>query len=186
MYKIIRRKTGNKIVFDLTSDGETVAKACRSHDEASAIQKSLTQNDMAQFVTFSKIDDEKRMVLGIATNETPDVDEEVVDWGATKKAAADYSQWRNIREMHDSKAVGTADTITLDDVKKEMVIGAHIVDDAAWAKVKAGVYKGFSIGGKKKAVEVFKDAGRTLTRITDYILTEISLVDRPANPSAVF
>ena len=185
-YKIQRRKTGGKIVFDLLKGNQPIAKGCGSREEADAVRKNLAKGDMAQFLTFSKVDDEKRMVYGVATDETPDVDEEVIDWKATKKAAADYSNWRNIREMHDAKAVGTADVIKMDDVNKKMLIGAHISDDIAWKKVKDGVYKGFSIGGKKKAVEVFKDAGRTLTRITDYILTEISLVDRPANPSAVF
>jgi len=185
-YKIIRRKTGGKIVFDLTNGNNILAKACSTREEAESVHKQLTKNDMAQFVSFSKVDDEKRMVYGTATDETPDVDDEIVDWGATQKAAADYSQWRNVREMHDAKAVGTADTIELDNINKKMLVGVHVSDDDAWKKIKDKVYKGFSIGGKKKAVEVFKDAGRTLTRITDYILTEISLVDRPANPSAVF
>jgi predicted phage tail protein len=55
-------------------------------------------------------------------------------------------------------------------------IGAKVVDDKAWAKVKEGVYKGFSVGGKKTSQKG--------TTITGMRLSEISLVDRPANPDA--
>ena len=60
-------------------------------------------------------------------------------------------------------------------------IGAHIVDDQAWEKVKKQVYKGFSVGGKK-----LPDGYDKVTKtITGMKLTEISLVDRPANPEAL-
>ena len=49
------------------------------------------------------------------------------------------------------------------------------------AKVREGVYKGFSIGGSVTT----RDAGDPQI-VTGVELTEISLVDRPANPDAVF
>ena len=48
-------------------------------------------------------------------------------------------------------------------------------------KVKTGVYKGFSIGGSVTARDELNKS-----QITGLKLTEISLVDRPANPDAVF
>lgn len=54
------------------------------------------------------------------------------------------------------------------------------MDDDAWEKVKEGVYKGFSIGGR---VTQRDPANRKL--ITGLELSEISLVDRPANPEAM-
>jgi len=56
-----------------------------------------------------------------------------------------------------------------------------VVDDEAWKKVVEGVYKGFSIGGFVTA----RDAADPKA-ITGVDLAEISLVDRPANPDAVF
>jgi phage head maturation protease len=72
--------------------------------------------------------------------------------------------------------------------KTGLWLGAKIVDDSAWKKVKEGVYKGFSIGGKKlKVVPDFDvNLNKAITRIKEYLLTEISLVDRPANPLATF
>jgi regulator of replication initiation timing len=71
--------------------------------------------------------------------------------------------------------VGVAKSVEMDD--KGTFISAHVVDDNAWSKVKAGVYKGFSIGGK--AIEKVDNVINALR------LTEISLVDRPANPEAL-
>ncbi len=141
---------------------------------------------MKKFVAFTKIDEEKRMVYGLASDETIDVEGEVIDYQATKEAVAEWLEWSNIREMHGPTAVGVATEVMLDDASQSLYIGVKVVDDQAWQKVKEGVYKGFSIGGKalKKIQEIIN--GRTVRRVVKYILTEISLVDRPANPSARF
>jgi len=59
--------------------------------------------------------------------------------------------------------------------------GAHIVDPIAVKKIQTEVYKGFSIGGKVLARDPLNK-----TVITELKLVEVSLVDRPANPEAVF
>jgi len=140
------------------------------------------------FIPISKVDSEMRMVYGIATCSKLDNQNEIVDYEATKAAVADYSNWRNIREMHKPSAVGTAPILELRDNSQELYIGAKIIDDAAWMKCKEGVYKGFSIGGDKldQRVEMDKVSGKTVNRITKYNLNEISLVDRPANPNCRF
>jgi hypothetical protein len=141
-----------------------------------------------RYVPFTKVDEEQRMVFGLATDETPDQQGDVVDYEATKAAVGDWSEWRNVREMHQPQAAGVAETITLDDAAKSLDIGVKVVDDQAWEKVKAGVYKGFSIGGKvlDAVTQKAEEGEQALRRITRYALNEISLVDRPANPSAVF
>jgi hypothetical protein len=140
------------------------------------------------FVPISKVDEEQRMVYGIATNSSIDKQNEIVDWGATKDALLDYSQWRNIREMHKPSAVGTAPLIETRDATQEVYIGAKIIDDQAWQKCKEGVYKGFSIGGEvlDRRVEINKSTNKPVNRVTKYVMNEISVVDRPANPQCVF
>lgn len=146
------------------------------------------------FAKFAKSETaEERIVVGIASSETLDnqpgewngqrFDGDVIDPAAVEGALENYMAWANIREMHELSAVGTA-------VKAEVVDGqlhltARVVDDAAWQKVKAGVYKGFSIGGRivEAVLEKLPD-GRVIRRILKLILSEISLVDRPANPDA--
>jgi HK97 family phage prohead protease len=128
---------------------------------------------------IAKLDHEQRMVWGYASTEAEDEQGEVIRRDALAAALADYMRFANIREMHQPSAVGIAEEAAVDD--KGLYLGARIVDGEAWAKVAAGVYKGFSIGGHVTARD---PADRHV--ITGLALTEISVVDRPANPEAVF
>jgi hypothetical protein len=124
------------------------------------------------WVPLNKVDAEKRLVYGYASTPTLDLQGERVSLEAVKRALPDYMQWRNIREMHQMSAVGVTESADVD--KKGLYVVGRIVDDEAWNKVKEGVYKGFSIGGQR--------LGKNGEEITELLLTEISLVDRPANP----
>lgn len=127
------------------------------------------------FAPISKVDDEQRMVYGYASTDTKDSQGDIVKLDAIEAAIPDYMKFGNIREMHTMSAVGVAKSAEVDE--KGLYIGAKVVDDTAWLKVKEGVYKGFSIGGKA----LKKSAGV----IEELRLTEISLVDRPANTECV-
>ncbi|MFK7088677.1 HK97 family phage prohead protease [Chromobacterium violaceum] len=124
-------------------------------------------------------DDGTLKVWGIASTESEDSDGEIITAAAMKAALPDYMKFGAVREMHQAKAAGT--TLELD-VGDDGVtkICAHVVDSEAVKKVKASVYKGFSIGGRVTGRDELKK-----TTITGLRLTEISLVDRPANPDAV-
>src|SRR5579864_8117609 len=128
---------------------------------------------------IAKIDAEQRMVWGYASTETEDDQGESVTRQALAAALDDYMRFANIREMHQPSAVGVAKEAAIDD--RGLYLGAKIVDGEAWQKVIEGVYKGFSIGGRVTARD---PADRRI--ITGLTLTEISVVDRPANPEAVF
>lgn len=128
---------------------------------------------------IAKVDAEQRMVWGYASTEALDEQGEIVKREALDAALGDYMQFANIREMHQPSAVGVAKEATIDD--RGLYLAAKIVDDEAWEKVVQGVYKGFSIGGR---VTTRDPADRNI--ITGLALTEISVVDRPANPEAVF
>lgn len=124
-------------------------------------------------------DDGTIKVWGIASSEAEDSDGETITADAMKAALPDYMKFGAVREMHQPKAAGTAlEVEVLDDGQTKLC--AHIVDSEAIKKVKTGVYKGFSIGGKVTDRDELKK-----TTITGLKLTEISLVDRPANPDAV-
>lgn len=143
-------------------------------------------------IPISKVDEEQRVVWGIATTEAVDSQGDIVDYEASKAA---FSSWLgNIREMHQPIAVGKAIDIQFDDDAKQVMIGAKISEsidgENAWIKVKEGILNGFSIGGNVNKVtkEVSKKDGVDVpvTRIVDYDLSETSLVDNPANPEAMF
>jgi HK97 family phage prohead protease len=128
---------------------------------------------------IAKVDAAERMVWGYASTEAEDDQGESVTRAALAAALEDYMRFANIREMHQPSAVGVATEAEIDD--RGLYLAARIVDDEAWKKVVAGVYKGFSIGGRVTA-----RAAADRHTITGLQLTEISVVDRPANPEAVF
>ena len=128
---------------------------------------------------ITKIDSDERLVYGYASTEATDSQGEIVRKDALEAALPAYMRFANIREMHLPSAVGIAKEATVDGTG--LWLKAKIVDDEAWRKVKEGVYKGFSIGGAVTG----RDGGNPQI-VTGVELTEISLVDRPANPDAVF
>ncbi len=134
---------------------------------------------MKLYAAFAKRDDAQRMVYGYASTEALDSHGEIVTRGALQAALPEFMRFANIREMHQPSAVGRAEDATIDD--KGLYLAAHVVDDGAWEKVRTGVYNGFSIAGKVTARDPMQKHV-----ITGCNLTEISLVDRPANPEAVF
>lgn len=134
----------------------------------------------AEIAKMEAQDDGTVKVWGYASSEAVDSDGEVIAAEAMKAAIPDYMKFGAVREMHGSNAAGTAIEINVEDDGRTF-FGAHIVDPVAVAKVKTGVYKGFSIGGSVTARDELNKS-----QITGLKLTEISLVDRPANPDAVF
>ena len=137
---------------------------------------------MKLFAEISKTeeqDDGTMKVWGWASSGAVDSDGETITPEAMKAALPDYMKFGAVREMHQPKAAGTAIEASVDGEGKTW-FGAHVVDSEAVKKVKANVYKGFSIGGKvTKRDQVNKSI------IKGIKLIEVSLVDRPANPEAV-
>lgn len=128
-----------------------------------------------KFVKITKVDPDKRLVEGYASTEALDSQGERVTRAAIEGALADYMRFGNIREMHQPSAVGKTQVAEMDE--KGLKISVKVVDDNAWNKVKEGVYNGFSIGGNATVKN-----GNVIEGLD---LTEISLVDRPANPEAL-
>ena len=149
---------------------------CKFFKEMKKIGKANTMTDFQFFLPIAKVDKEKRTVSGYASTPTKDSDGEIVTLEAMRNALPDYMAYGNIREMHALKAVGVAEEANID--TKGVFLTAKIVDDGAWKKCLEGVYKGFSIGGKK--------LDKVGDKITEIEWTETSIVDRPANPDARF
>lgn len=138
---------------------------------------------------ITKVDEEQRRVWGVATSDALDSQGDVLDYDASKAAVADWMKVGNIREMHDAKkAVGKAFDYNANDAKKEITVGAYISRSAdgenTWQKVKEGILTGFSVGGKVLNSKLDKIADKTINRITEWSMSELSLVDNPANPTA--
>jgi hypothetical protein len=141
----------------------------------------------APFAKVQELDDGSLYVEGIASTETRDQEVkslkkygrgELITADAVRKAIPAYMEWGAVREMHEKIAAGLATSLEVGDDNRTR-IAAHIVDDGSIKKVKAGVLKGFSLGG-----DVTERNAKDPTIIDGLSLTEISLVDRPCNPDA--
>lgn len=135
-----------------------------------------------QFGVITKVEDQEDgsiKVWGIASSETRDQQGETITAAAMKAALPDYGRFPALREMHEPSAAGRVVEAEVDDHGITQIC-AHVVDPLAITKVRAGVYAGFSIGGK-----VLKRDTADRSVITALKLVEISLVDSPCNPDAV-
>lgn len=131
----------------------------------------------AEIQKFSTDETGNLLVDGIVSSESEDFDGEVVSADAMRAAIPGYLRFANIREMHGASAAGVALALDVDDQGVTRV-QSKIVDRDAILKIRERVYKGFSIGARVLA--------REQNVITAIELVEISLVDRPSNPDAVF
>jgi len=125
-------------------------------------------------------DDGTVRVHGIASSEVVDDQGEIVRADAMRAAIPDYMRFPALREMHQLSAAGTTLEAEVGDDGTTRIV-ARVVDPIAITKVRNQVYRGFSIGGRVTQ----REAGNPKA-ITGLVLNEISLVDRPANPEAIF
>ena len=123
-------------------------------------------------------DDGTIKVYGIASTGSVDSDGETITADCMRAAIPDYMKFGAVREMHQPSAAGTALSaeVNADGVTE---FSALVVDPVAIIKVRTGVYKGFSVGGKVTERDLMDKK-----IIKGLNLFEVSLVDRPANPDA--
>jgi hypothetical protein len=140
---------------------------------------------------LQKVDKKRRIVSGFATMDAPDTQDDIVTKDASKRAFADFRG--NLRLMHQpipaGKLVNAREDTFFDKKSGKLYNGIYVdayVSEGAediWKMVLDGTLTGFSIGGSvKKARNDFdKASGKSYRYIDEYTMTELSLVDSPAN-----
>ena len=140
--------------------------------------------DLQWSFSFTKVNSDERIVEGWATADVRDLQNDRIPYEVAKRAFEQYFATVGIREMHQPRAVGRLDKWWPDDAGKRIGISCYISKsrdgEDAWIKVQEHVLKGFSIGGR--ALDWKYASSERI--ITEMQLTEISLVDVPANPMA--
>jgi hypothetical protein len=121
--------------------------------------------------------DDALTVQGVCSSEVCDSDGETVLASAMREALPAWLEYGNIREMHAPSAVGKALKAEVRDDGSTW-LEARIIDPVAIRKCEERIYMGFSIGGR-----ALERDGKIIKRLR---LSEISIVDRPANPQALF
>jgi len=157
-------------------------------------KSAINGNTVTMSVPISKIDVEKRMVHGFATLDNLDKQNDVVDMDASIKAFSNFRN--NLREMHQPISVGKIVSFKpekyFDEGSQKFYNGVYVsayVSKGAqntWEKVVDGTLTGFSIGGEINETEDFydEDMNKSYRIIKEYSLSELSLVDNPANQFA--
>jgi hypothetical protein len=131
--------------------------------------------------TYKSTEDGTLLVFGKATGPDLDLDSQICDADWLKSAMPLWFQTgANIREQHSSIAAGVGLELAADG--DDWFLKSEVVDPLTAKKVEKGVLKGYSIGIKN--AKVIKDANAPGGRIVSGSIVEVSLVDRPANPTA--
>lgn len=122
------------------------------------------------------------VVVGKATGPDLDLDKQICDPAWLGKAMpAWFSTGANIREMHSAIAAGVGTELAQSG--DSWMVTSTVIDASSAKKVEAGVLKGYSIGISNP--KVIKDKAAPGGRIVDGSIVEVSLVDRPCNPTAM-
>jgi len=134
----------------------------------------------AEIFKYDKNDDGTLTVYGKATSDDLDIDNQICDNDWLSRAVPEwFKSGGNIREQHSSIAAGVA--TEYEQKGDGFYVEAKIVDPNSIRKVEHRVLKGFSIG--IKGPRVVRDQKAANGRIIDGQIVELSLVDRPANPT---
>jgi hypothetical protein len=132
-------------------------------------------------------DDGTYMVYGPAASSHLDRDNQRLNeaWLDTAMPAW-FAEGANVREQHDSKrAVGVGVGLVKGDGDSGHMLASRIVDPIACLKVKHGVLKGYSVGIKNPRVKLGK-ADAPGGEVVGGDIVEVSIVDRPCNPTTLF
>lgn len=136
-------------------------------------------NVFAEILKSQRDENGDLIVTGKATGPDLDNDQQRCDPNWLRQAMPKWFEIGNIREQHGASAAGVATNLT--QKGDDWIIDAKIVDPIAAKKVEADVYKGFSIGIKGAHVMKSMDAPGGV--ITGGRIVEVSLTDRPCNPT---
>jgi hypothetical protein len=136
----------------------------------------------AEIVKAERNADGDLVVVGKATGPDLDLDQQICDAAWLGKAMPTwFSTGANIREQHSSIAAGVG--TELEQSGDSWMVTSLVVDKGSAEKVEKKVLKGYSIGISNP--RVVKDAAAPGGRIVGGDIVEVSLVDRPCNPTAM-
>jgi hypothetical protein len=141
------------------------------------------------------IDLEDRIIEGFATTEGIDREDQVVALSAVEKALKLYLKNPTIRADHGPPPIGKtidAKPRILNGIKglwirAQIGKGTRACEDA-WNGIRQGLYNAFSIGGIVKGIKTIysRKLGKHIQKITEFLISEISITDAPANQECMF
>jgi len=136
--------------------------------------------------TSKEADGVWRFEVSKATGPELDSDKQILDLDWAKGAMTEWFETgANVREQHDPhRVVGKA--LVLETRDDGAWIGGKVVDDQAGRKLEHGLFNGLSVGVRDAIIDRSK-AALAIAKggiVKGGRIVEVSLVDRPANPTA--
>lgn len=128
------------------------------------------------------------IVQGYFTSDQVDEVGDVITRAATEKAIPKYRQWGNIRRMHLPEPVAKVIRIGADDGLEWNQVEIEVIDPRAIFEVENGLLAALSVGilvDPKHLEPIDRNNPFGGFIIHEYTLSEISLVDHPANYDAM-
>ena len=120
------------------------------------------------------------MVWGKATDGSVDSDEQIVDPEFAAKALAEWmDSGPNVRVQHQSQRDPAGVGLKVEKDGDAHWVKSLIVEPVAQRLVKSGALRAYSVGIARPTIQ--RDVRARGGRITDGMIVELSLVDRPAN-----
>src|SRR5690349_10711012 len=132
---------------------------------------------LAPFRRAEENDDDTLTVSGIASTESVDAAGEIIKASAVAAAIPSFMKAPALREMHSLIAAGKVTSLKVE--KGQTLIEALVVDKSTISKIRHGVLRGFSVGGKVQARD--PKNSKIITKMT---LSEVSVVDVPCQAEA--
>ena len=165
-------------------------------DVIKSFNEELYEKDFVAHAEFKAVDDESRIIAGLASTKFEDRMEEIIEPSAYKKSLRSFVKNGVILAFHDSRRpVGTPVEASITDVGLHLKVkigeGTQETEEA-WQNIKQKMIKAFSVGFrtlKSKWVEVkaaAEEVPRKIRVITDLELYEVSIVTIPANRQSLF
>jgi len=127
------------------------------------------------------------LVFGKATDGTVDSDEQIVDPAWSQKALADWLETGgNVRVQHQAQRDPAGKGVGVEFTPDGHFVKALIVEPVAKRLVEKGVLRAYSVGISRPVIERDVTGKARGGLIKGGVLSELSLVDRPANGNCSF
>jgi Double zinc ribbon len=127
------------------------------------------------------------LVFGKATDGTVDTDEQIVDPSWSQKALSDWLETGgNVRVQHQAQRDPAGKGVGIEFTPDGHYVKALIVEPVAKRLVEKGVLRAYSVGISRPVIERDITGKARGGLIKGGVLSELSLVDRPANGNCSF
>ena len=131
---------------------------------------------------FERDADGDLLVYGKATDGTVDTDDQIVDPAWSQKALADWiDSGGNVRVQHNPQRDPAGKGVAVEFTPDGHYVKALIVEPVAKRLVEKGVLRAYSVGISRPVIERDMTGKARGGLIKGGVLSELSLVDRPAN-----